>query len=382
MSKKVSVIFLAAATVIMGLTGCGSDSAGPGKENIEITTEEMEDALGTEAKHKIGDTYEVYGGVVTLCDYEGIDLIQYTYKMTDEYMKEQAEVYMKNNAYYEEVTDDIAEGDVLKCKIKVTIDEKTIDDYTDDNMSVSVGNSKFGKEFDDALTGKSVGDSGTETITYDDDFEETVFAGKKVKIEYTINSAERYVEPELSKENVKEIYQLESIDAYYDYIKQVMEKGYEDKTQSQYGTQIFSYLLDNCKFKSYDEDLLERYVSESLESYESYKDIMGVDSTEEVLEMMNITENDIRDTNRNYIYEEMVTYAIAGKEGITVTDEEVDEKIKEFTESCGYGSEEKFLEDYTRHLIRYWAYYEKVIALIVEKSNLEEVVQYDVDPFE
>lgn len=381
MRKKILVILLTITMMSVFLCGCEQNNNSVNADTSELTTEQMEDALGTKAEHKGGNTYAVYGGVVTLCAYKGMDLKKYTYKMTDEYMKSQAESYMKGNTYYEKVTGEIETGDYLECKMTVTVDGNPVEDYTGDNISLSVGESEFGEQFDNTLIGKIVGATGAETISYDKDYNVSEFAGRTINIEYTINSAERYVEPELTKENVKEIYHLESIDAYYEYVKKLMEKGYKDKTKSMYGSQIFTYLLDNCKFKSYNKDLLERYVAESLESYESYKDIVGAETIEQTMEMLGVSEDDIRETNKKYIYEEMLTYAIATKEGIIVTDEEIDEKITEFAESAGYESEEDFLKDYSRHLIRYWVYYDKVIDLIVDNANLEEIVQYDENPF-
>ena len=110
----------------------------------DMTTEQIEDSLGTGATKTGKDTYKVYGGVVKLCDYKNMELRQYTYKMTDEYLKEKAESYMKENAYYDEITTDIESGDFLTCKLNVTAEGKTIEDYSGDERTVSVGESDFG----------------------------------------------------------------------------------------------------------------------------------------------------------------------------------------------------------------------------------------------
>ena len=363
---------------MLALCGCESNT----DDYADMTTEEIEDSMGVTAEKTGTNTYKVYGGVMDLCDYDGIALTTYTYKLTDDYLKEKSEEYMKSNTYYEEISTDIQSGDYLTCELSVSADGKEIEDYSGDERTISVGESDFGEKFDNTLIGKSVGDEGEECIEYDADYAIEAFAGKSVTISYKITNAERYVEPELTEENVKEIYGLDSIDEYYEYIRGVMESGYEDKTKSMYASQIFTYLLENCEFKNYNTALLDRYVEEQKENYEGYVDVLGVDSVEDVMEQLNISEDDIRTNNEKYIYEEMATYAIAEKEGLTVTDEELDEKVSEIMESYGYETEDDLYADYTRHLIRYWLYYDKVIDKIVEKATLDEVVQYDQDPFE
>lgn len=380
MKNKKKITYLLAGLLAACVAG-GCTKEADTSSYKDMTTEQIEDSLGTGATKTGKDTYKVYGGVVKLCDYKNMELRQYTYKMTDGYLKEKAESYMKENAYYDEITTDIESGDFLTCKLKVTAEGKTIEDYSGDERTVSVGESDFGDQFDSKLIGKKVGDKGSEQITYDSEYAAEALAGKNVTIEYEINKVERYIEPELTVENVKSIYGLDSIDDFYDYIRKAMENGYTDKTKSMYGSQIFTYLLENCDFKSYDTALLNRYVEETKESYEEYKDIIGVQTIDEVMERMNVTEDDIKSNNEKYIYEEMATYAIAAKEGITVSEEEVDNKVKELEEASGYESEDDFYADYSRHLIRYWLYYDKVIDLIVKNAKLDEIVQYDQDPF-
>ena len=236
MKKKYLISALGLATALM-LSGCGGD-----KKETETPAQEKQTAAGTEASSDISgstgetaddtDTADIVSEeteteteatiapitpsdylvkdaskYVTLGNYDGLEIVQYTYDVTDDMVQQQIDMDLQSAGTEEDIDTPSASGDIIYVSLKAvaedadsentseatteaasksssevsteaasenTSDLLSADDTSDEpddaeNTYFTIGNEEYGADFDKELTGLSTGDTKQFSVTFSDD---------------------------------------------------------------------------------------------------------------------------------------------------------------------------------------------------------------------
>lgn len=346
-------LVLAAAMALTGLTGCGEDTNPYSDLNLDDYLKvgkykgvEVKEIDVTVSKNEIGD--EIVAALEAAA--------------TDEKVKKGQPVENQ---------------DTVNIDYVGRIDGKEFEGGSAEGTDLVLGSGTFIDGFEDGLVGHKVGEKGIKlNLAFPLNYSSEELQGKDVVFTVDINSATRKVQPEYNLEFVKTQGDYESTEEYEDAVEKQLKASKKSEALESQKTEIWSQVLEDTEVKKYPKDMVQHYIdtySAQIDTIAEEKDY----TREEVMEQLyGITSEDVlqkqfKDSARLLVKQEMLIEYIAGKEGITYTDEEASE-LKENIESQGY--DEEMVEQQTGRTMKQYVHiellYEKVQDFLLDKAKI------------
>ena len=208
MKKTYRYLMLALAGTAI-LSGCGkkdddkhADETGASvsTEAADATDTETETETETESRTLQPITPSDYlvknaSDYVTLGSYDGIEIVQYTYDITDEMVQEQIDAARQDAATEEEKSEPSTTGDIVYVTLKSSVKDVADSEDSEDTY-FTIGDADYGEDFDTALTGVSAGDKKTFSIDFGDDFWIDTWAGHTVDFDATVTQVTQLLVPD------------------------------------------------------------------------------------------------------------------------------------------------------------------------------------------
>ena len=362
--QRISAVLLT-GVLALGMTGCGGNS---------------------KAK-----AYQKY---VTLGDYKGIEYTKEVQEVTEDSVDSEVNQLLQQHMEQKEVDRAIESGDVVNIDYVGKQDGVEFEGGSAEGYDLEIGSHSFIDGFEDGLIGHKKGEDVTLELTFPDPYpNNTDLSGKLVTFDVKINTVSEQKLPELTDAFVKENTEYDTIDAYKEGIRTNQAEENENSAEYEAKNYVFNKVMDNCTVSGYDEEEAKQEVDRTFnqfkkmaESYASY----GY-TYEQVLQYNGFTTEDelkegLTESVGEYLKQKMVIYCLADKEGIKVTDKEVEEELKNYMQSYGYETEQEVYdilgEDYfTMSLLS-----EKVMDFIMENAkqvdHLEESTETEEESTE
>ena len=353
--QKIGAIILA-GVMVMGMTGCGNSKA------------------------------SAYNKYVTLGEYKGIEYTKTVKEVTDSDVQAELDSFVQRNSEKKEITDRaVEEGDIVNIDFVGTMNGEEFENGTSEGYTLTIGSGSFIDGFEEGLIGHNIGDEVSLDLTFPDPYPNSPDkAGQPVNFKVTINSISVEEVPELTDSLVSENTDYDTIDAYKKSIEEDLKENNENEAQQQAQNDVFNKVLENCSISGYDEEESKKLVDEQFEqfkqtaaSYESYGytyeqvlSLNGYDSEEAL-------KDGIAEYVKNYLEQKMVIQCIADKEGIKVSKDEVDEKVKEYMDTYGVESEEEVYNYLGEDYFDMYLLSDKVINFLMDNAVLVDSLDDD-----
>lgn len=329
-----------AALLLLGALGV---LAGCGKNNIAIA-----DLRDTEV--------EKY---VTLPDYKNLEVAgpQKT-EITDEYVKSYLNSRIDAVSGMHELTGTVENGDVVNIDYAGTIDGTAFQGGTAQSQLLEIGSGSFIAGFEEGLIGANVGDTKELDLQFPENYINAEYAGKDCVFAVTIN----YVLAELTDDNVNLVDQgYQSAAAY----REDAEKMLKEFAQYQYDRELENYiatsLIAACTYEEVPVSLVEDYRANLQAEYENIAAEAGMTFEEYMTRTYQVAADSIDDEMAAIALrcakEGLAVQAIADAEGISVSDEELDAVMADYTAVSAE-------EDPDREMVRVNLLYEKVYDVL------------------
>lgn len=333
MKKNIKLAAILISTAVLA-TGCakGSDST-EGTTTNETTTEE------TTALEDID-----YSEYVTLGNYKGIEVAKQAVEVTDEEVEAQIQSTLETNAVNEEITDrdTVAEGDVANIDYEGLLDGVAFDGGTAQGQDLTIGSGQFVSGFEEQLIGVKVGEKVSINVTFPDTYTETL-AGKEVVFNVTINSISKETVPELTDEFVQGISDANTVDEYRQTVLEDLTASKTEEAEATKQSDIWTTVKANSEIKDYPQELVDKYSEQINSMYSSYAEQAGVEMDEFMTTYFGMS---VEDYAKQVTEEEMIFKLIVEDAGLTVSDDELQEKAAELATTYGYDSADALIEAY------------------------------------
>lgn len=352
MKKKFAGMIAALAAAAL-MAGCGSDTDKP-LNQMKV------------------DKY------VTLGDYSSFEVTVDVIGVDEEDLKK-----VMSNTYIDYVTPEhggitdraVATGDTVFIDYEGKEDGVAFAGGTAQNARLTIGSGEFIEGFEDGLVGVMPG----ETVDLDLRFPENYnpeMAGKEVVFTVTV----RCIRPESMAEADMEdvvvasigISGVDTVAEFHQDAWDYLYSEYEYNVQSS----IVDILMERCSFKELPEEMLEPYrqmwsqvfamyayrYQLTLEQYAAY--FYG-DSSENV----------VNQYAAEYLKQDLMLQAIANREGLKISDEELEARLQEDAAAKGYASVEEYVGSGDREDYRNDYMNEKVLEYLTERTVVSEAGQ-------
>lgn len=297
---------------------------------------------------------------VTLPDYKNLD-IQSPEKMeiTDAYVQSYINSRINEVSEMRELTGTVENGDVVNIDYAGTIDGTAFEGGTAQAQLLEIGSGSFIEGFEEGLIGANVGDRKELSLKFPDNYRNPEVAGKDCVFSVKIN----YILKELTDENVALVdagYQ--SAEAYRSDAGDMLREYYEYQYNRELESYIATSLVAGCTFEEVPQSLVDDYKESLREDFENAAAAQGVSLEEYMLGSYGIAADNMEDELSSVALrcarEGLALQAIADQEGISVSDEEVDAVMAEYTSTGEDG------EGPDKEVVRVNLLYEKVYEFL------------------
>ena len=349
MKKKISILAATLVSAVL-LTGCGD------KEFIKDI--------------KAGD-------YVTLGNYMGIEASAKAPSVQDglvDYYIEQ-QYLTPNMLTKEEAGRAIEEGDIVNIDFVGYQDGEAFAGGTGQGYNLTIGSGRFIEGFEEGLIGVEVGETVSLDLTFPDPYKGNPdLSGAPVVFDVTVNG----ILPELTDELVLSLgvgscqTAQELKDLVYDLYYQNAVANYENEIEMIMSSTI---MAESTFKKEPPKGLVERY-QHSIEVTQNRQAAnSGMTLAQYMLATTGLDEAGYRAEFEKAATEMAQRYimyqAIADIEGLTPTEEEVQQEIDAMVEIYGYASEEELLKEERRENISEDLMRKKVVAFLMENGNIQ-----------
>lgn len=309
---------------------------------------------------------------ITLGEYKNLGIKKETAKVSKEEIEEEikrmrdqmADLVVKEKGTVEN-------GDTAIIDFKGTVDGTPLEGGSAENYSLEIGTHSFIPGFEEGLVGHKTGEIVTLNLKFPEDYVENL-KGKEVTFEVKINEVKVRVLPEINEdffkdlgyENVKTKAELEEV------IKENIKKEKETKLADEHLDKCLDKACENMKVTINDE-IVDDEIHRMIHQYEQQLKMQGLD-LHKYFEITGDSEEGLHkkmegEALKRVQYRFLIE-AVAEKEKIEFTKEEIDAKAKEMAENYGISVDELIKAYGTIDVVKYDMTMHKALEIIKENN--------------
>lgn len=269
---------------------------------------------------------------IQLGEYKGLKVAANSYAVDEEfYVKAQVEAILTYYARTAEVDRASQIGDTVYIDSTATIDGAPFAGGTTSNYPLVLGSGTIGVEFENNLVGYSAGSHVEFYISVPDkETEVAELRGKTVHYDVHVNKVCGKELPQYTDNFVKAYLGYPSIEAYEQSIIDELKANYKKNVYKNIIPQAWEKLLESTTVIKYPEKELKEKYDNLVAGVQDYANVKGLTLSQCVKLVFDMTEDEFyahaQAEAENDVKEEMICYAIARAENLTLTNEEFEER--------------------------------------------------------
>lgn len=261
-----------------------------------------------------------------------------------------------------------------------TLDGVAFEGGTASNQTLTpLGSAGYIDGFESGIVGMKAGETKVIDVTFPTEYHNADLAGQPAQFEITLSAVKATVKPEYNDAFVREHFDYATMPEYEAYVRTVLAQNREAEILAEKQDGVLSIAVDNATVSGYPENLVEDYMFQQIDYVRQYAAMYGMTYSEFTEQAIGMTaaayEAEVRASAQAAIKQEMVMYAIAKAEGITVSDE--DRAEAEGYYLSYYGAEDisalceqlGITEQYFKNTIDFSVTYANVTAFLTENAT-------------
>ncbi len=308
--------------------------------------------------------------------YKGLSLNKTVREVKDSDVDERLEVVRQRNARLAPIpeTRSVQDGDHLVVDVEALADGETIKSLSVKDYHLEMGRNFYLPDFDSHLIGLKLAEPVTINHILAEDFPRKELAGKPVTFTLTIKEAKERVIPELNDELAKDVGQFESLEDLKKHVTEDLRDVYDMDLKEGLRKQIVEKIIEANPFES-PESLVESRIDAIVMGARQNLANQGIDMKRFPLPDK-AQRDSIRPKAEQQVKAALILKAIAEKEEILVSQEEIDAEIEKRAKFLGWSpdflkdqlEENERMEDFTSSLLE-----DKIYLFIEQQADVTEV---------
>lgn len=341
--------FLAAALLVLVLTGCGDKND------------------------------------VTLGQYKGLTYTPVSVEVSDSEIESELNRVVNLMTTYEpdeaRTGTEVETADLLLLDYTGVLTEtgESFDGGSETDLQLTVGSGKCIPGFEDALIGQTVGETCTFPLTIPDDYTtDSSAAGKEATFTVTIKNVLEAVVPELTDDLIADYTEnaYTTVSDYRTYLKEELTADKEESAKDTITSEVLTKAVENTTFTKIDSDAVDDYYDQIYSYYEKLADYSGTTLESYVSynfdETLSEFQDSIKSISEETVKEQLMLDLIIEKEKITLSDDDYERMLPDYMSDYGYTDRDSFEEDYTEDGLRQSMLYDLAIEFIYDNAVPEE----------
>ena len=309
-----------------------------------------------------------------LGEYTGIKLEEIVHTVSDEDVDRELSQKQERNARLVSVSDRaVKEGDIANINYEGFVDGVAFAGGQADNFDLTIGSGQFIPGFEDQIVGKTAGEEFDVNVTFPEEYHAEDLKGKPAVFKVKVNSIQYKELPALDDEFAKDVSEFDTLDELKADIcaklteqadqaaKQERENAVIDKLVEDTEIDVPDCMIDN-RVESIIRENNMRMAQQGI-SFEQYLSYIGT-SLDQFKTMM-------RPNAEKQVRANLILEAIVKKEAFEITDEMLDDKVKEMAEMYHMEADKlkENLRDADKENIKEDMKMEKAVAYLVDNAK-------------
>ncbi len=280
---------------------------------------------------------------VSLCQYTDLTFFKDEYKISKKDVERELKKLQEHYAdYVPKKNNIIEENDVVTVKIEAYFNDKLLKEYTNENYRTEMNKERIREELYNALINSRKGEEKEVEIEYPENFSDRILAGKKIKYKIFIKEIRQKQLPALDDEFAKDVGEYNSLKELKESLEKQLEEFSQAKAEEKLENDIIEKIIRDSKFKIPD-SMIEAHTNYLAEELTRNMASRGYNLNELVQNKI-IDIKKLRDQLQENAIKDLKVYLalknIREKEGIEVTQEEIDNEIKNYAKRYNQNFEE------------------------------------------
>jgi trigger factor len=200
---------------------------------------------------------------------------------------------------------------------------------------LEIGSNTFVPGFEDQLVGVAVGETKEITVTFPEDYPNEDLKGQDAVFTVTVKGIKRKQQAALDDEFAKDVSEFDTLEEFKADLLNKLKEAAEQRAKQQVMNQAVQKAVENAEV-DIPEEMVDTRVAEMVENMERRLMAQGMDM-ENYLKYTGSTlddlKNNLRDDARRGVKTTLVLEAIANKENIEVSDEDLEKEIASMAEN-------------------------------------------------
>lgn len=305
---------------------------------VPVTTPEVNTVSFSETEGAVFTAEFVKQPEVKLGEYKGLTAHHAHPEIPDEAVEAQLKRAAEQGARLEvKEGAELEKGDYAIIDFQGKIDGQPFAGGEDKTYPLEIGSQSFIPGFEDQLVGHKAGEDVLVKVTFPADYFVKDLAGKEAEFSVHINDVKRKVIPELNDEFAKSVSKYDTLDELKASLKQQMQlRAFQDAEEA-YHNALVDQAVANAEV-DIPQEMVEQRIDEMIQ--EMKLNIEANKSTfEDYLKTINKTEADLRKdyeaTAKETVRQSLVLSAIAEKEDLKVTDQDLSMEVYSMAQQFG-----------------------------------------------
>ena len=306
--------------------------------------------------------------------YKGLKVTKESVEVTDEEVEHEISHLLERFSELvvkEEGT--VENGDVAVIDYEGSVDGVAFDGGKSENYPLEIGSGMFIPGFEEQLVGMKKGEERDITVTFPEEYHAEELKGKEVVFKVKVNEIKTKQARELDEDFFEDL-GMEGVNSE-ETLKEEIKKSIASHKEYHAEEKYINDLIE-AVCKETEVDIPEEMVFDTVERmYEdmSYRLSMQGISMDMYLQFSNKTEEDIKNEMEHEAFSRVLARLtleeIKKLENIEVSEEEVDNKLKELADNHGMKEEDVIKQIGSREMLKYDLEMNKVVDLLKEESK-------------
>ena len=271
---------------------------------------------------------------VTLGTYKGIKVEKIENNVTDEDVDKEIEAARMRNARVISVDDRaVQSGDIAVINFEGFCDGVAFEGGKGENYDLEIGSNTFIPGFEDQIIGAEIGKEIDVNVTFPEEYHSAELAGKPAVFKVTVNEIKVKELPELDDDFASEVSEFETLDEYKNSVKARLEEQAANKTKQETENAVIEEVVKNAEVEI-PQAMIDTQIDRMINDFAQRMQYQGM-NLDMYLQYTGSTIEQMRENFKEQAEKQckvtLVIEAVMNKEGIDVTDEELEDKIVEMS---------------------------------------------------
>ena len=293
-------------------------------------------------------------------------------RVSDDEMQKSLELLREGYAHFSEVERSAREKDLVVIDFEGFIDGKPVDNAKASEHPAVIGTNALVPDLENALVGVSKGDEKEVKVRFPEGYKHKGLAGKEAMFKIKVKAVKERVVPALDDEFAKDL-KLDSLAQLKDKVREALIHQKEAAEKEKLKKDILEKLMEKNSFDTPPAlvtGYLQSFVSQAMEDMKKGR-VKPEDASEMTPEKLKEKYSTVAEMR---VKEEMILDAVARQENITVSEDEINSRVKEMAEQRHQRFDElkrQLMEQGSDTVLMAGMLEEKVFNFIIEKAKMQ-----------